>query len=136
MVCVRMQLSRLYWSRLRTNPYLLNQLMKASVDCRGLWPIITLSFLVGGFMSRRGGVFEVIQSLSDSLYRRVFVGTGSWSKESPGGSASQTPFGKETPLKIAPQTEETTPGDDFCEIIQRNDCATRTTNKRSQAIKC
>ena len=80
-------------------------------------------------------MFEVIQSHSDSLYRRVFVGTGSWSKKSPGGSASQTLFGIETPLKFAPQTEETTPGDDFCEIIQRTDCATRTTTKRSQAIR-
>lgn len=49
---------------------------------------------MGGSLSRRGGVFEVIQSLSDSLYRRVFVGTGSWSKESPGGSAFQTLFGE------------------------------------------
>lgn len=92
---------------------------------------------MGGSLSWRGGVFEVIQSHSDSLCRRVFVGTGSWSKESPGGSASlQTLLGKETPLKIAPQTEETTPGDYFWEITQRNDCATRTTNKRNQAIKC
>lgn len=45
-------------------------------------------------------------------------------------------FGNETPLKIARLTEETAPGDDFCEIVQRSDCATRTTNKRSQAIKC
>lgn len=46
-------------------------------------------------------MFEVIQSLSDSLYRRVCVeGTGSWSKESPGASASRMLFfGKETPLK-------------------------------------
>lgn len=81
-------------------------------------------------------MFEVIQSLSDSLCRRVFVGTVSWSKESPGVSAPLKLFGKETPLKIAPLTEETTPGDDFWEIIQRSVCATRTTNKRNQAIKC
>ena len=37
-------------------------------------------------------MFEVIQSLSDSLCRRVFVGTGSWSKESPGGSAPLNAF--------------------------------------------
>lgn len=81
-------------------------------------------------------MFEVIQSLSDSLCRRVFVGTGSWSKESPGGSTSQTLFEKETPLKIPPLNEETTPGDYFWEITERNDCATRTTNKRNQATKC
>lgn len=136
MDCVRMRLSVFYWLRSWTNPYLLNQLMKARIDCRGLRPITSLIFLMGGSLPLRGGVFEVIQSLSDSLYRRVFEGTGSWSKESPGGSASQTLFGTETPLKIAPHTEERTPGDDFCEIIQRDDCATRTTIKRSQAIKC
>lgn len=63
-------------------------------------------------------------SLSDSLCRRVWgrvVGVRSRRAV----VHLQTLFGKETPLKIAPQSEETTPGDDFWEITQRNDCATR-----------
>lgn len=109
--------------------------MKVRVDCWCIWPIIRQGFLIGGPLSWRGGVFEVIQSLSDSLCRRVWgrvVGVRSRRAV----VHLQTLFGKETPLKIAPQFEETTPGDDFLEITQRNDCATRTTNKRNQAIKC
>ena len=138
MDCVRMQLFGFYWSHLWTNPYLMNQLMEARIDCPGLWPIVSLCFLMGGSLPWRGGVFEVIQSvplwftLSACVWGDGVVGV----KESPGGSPSQNAFfGSETPLKIAPQTEENDPPvTTSVKFIQRNDCATRITNKRSQAI--
>lgn len=76
----RMHIRGFYWSPVWTSPYFLNQLTKASVDCEGLWPIMILVSLMGGVLSRRGGVFVVIQYHSDSIYRRVFLGTGSWSR--------------------------------------------------------
>lgn len=78
---------------------------------------------MGGSFLWRGGVFEVIQSHSDSLYRRVLEGNSSWSKESPGGGAFEKLFWVETPLKISQQIEGTTPVTTPV-IIQLNDCAT------------
>lgn len=99
MDCVRMRQSGFDWSIVRTNLYLLNQLMKAGVDCCCIWPIISQYFLTGGSLSWRGGVYEVIQSLSDSLCRRVWgrvVGVRSRRAV----VHLQTLFGTETPLKI------------------------------------
>lgn len=84
--CIGMQHSSCYWSIQRANLYLLNQLPKAKIDGSNITPIISKDALVGGFLSSRGVVFEVIQSLWFTL--SACVGTGSWSKESPGGSAS------------------------------------------------
>lgn len=92
--CVRMQLFGFDWSHLRTNPYLLHQLTKTRIDCWDYWPIISARFLMGGSWLRRGGVFEVIQSvplwftLSACVWGDGVVGV----KESPGGSASQNAF--------------------------------------------
>lgn len=71
-----------------------------------------------------GGVFEVIQSLSDSFRRRVFEGTGGWSEKSPGGSKSLTLFGKDTLLFNAPQPKENDSRDDVRKTIYCSDCAT------------
>lgn len=124
-----MQQSSCYWSIERANLYLLSQLPKAKIDGSNIQPIISKDSLVGGPLSSRGVVFEVIQSLWFTL--SACVGTGSWSKESPGGSASPyVDWERNAAKKIAPQSEETTTGNDFLEINLRNDCATRTNATR------
>jgi len=95
---------------------------------------------MGVFTSRRGGVFEVIQSHSDSLYRRVIVGTGSWSRSRRATVHLKRFFWeKKRQWKLHRRLKKRPPpppADDFCEIIQRDDCDTRTTNKRNRAIQC
>lgn len=63
MGCIGMQHSSCYWSIQRANLYLLNQLPKAKIDGSNIKPIISKDALVGGPLSSRGVVFEVIQSL-------------------------------------------------------------------------